>query len=46
MLIAEFVILIWQIPFSVILRQPGKDLEKFYETFHGSNINIQVIIYC
>ncbi|XP_028756625.1 Down syndrome critical region protein 3 homolog [Neltuma alba] len=33
-----------EIPFSVILRQPGKDLERFYETFHGSNINIQYMV--
>ncbi|KAK4283388.1 hypothetical protein QN277_000341 [Acacia crassicarpa] len=33
-----------EIPFSVILRQPDKDLERFHETFHGSNINIQYMI--
>ncbi|KAF7813514.1 Down syndrome critical region protein 3-like protein [Senna tora] len=30
-----------EIPFSLILREPDKDLEKFYETFHGSNISVQ-----
>ncbi|XP_059455667.1 uncharacterized protein LOC132185882 isoform X1 [Corylus avellana] len=34
-----------QILFSMILRQPGEDnLERFYETFHGANISIQVTI--
>lgn len=34
---------LWQIPFSMNIRQPREEnLEKFYETFHGGNINIQV----
>ncbi|XP_024174161.1 vacuolar protein sorting-associated protein 26C isoform X1 [Rosa chinensis] len=34
---------ITEIPFSMHIRQPREDnLEKFYETFHGGNINIQV----
>ncbi|GLT45482.1 hypothetical protein SLA2020_193110 [Shorea laevis] len=34
-----------EIPFSIILRKPGEDnLEKFYETFHGSNISIQYLL--
>nr|VDC65106.1 unnamed protein product [Brassica rapa] len=32
-----------EIPFSVNLRESGESIaEKFYETFHGTNINIQV----
>ncbi|XP_065627495.1 uncharacterized protein LOC112022826 isoform X2 [Quercus suber] len=32
-----------EIPFSMFLRQPGKDnLERFYETFHGANISAQI----
>ncbi|KAK9266174.1 hypothetical protein L1049_027239 [Liquidambar formosana] len=32
-----------EIPFSIILRKPGEDnLERFYETFHGANISIQI----
>ncbi|AEE32314.1 Vacuolar protein sorting-associated protein 26 [Arabidopsis thaliana] len=32
-----------EIPFSLNLREPGEGIvEKFYETFHGTNINIQV----
>ncbi|XP_050258208.1 uncharacterized protein LOC126703289 isoform X2 [Quercus robur] len=35
-----------EIPFSMFLRQPGKDnLERFYETFHGFNISAQTIKY-
>ncbi|KAL0535537.1 hypothetical protein IC582_029870 [Cucumis melo] len=33
-----------EIPFSVILRQPSENLGKFYETFHGTDINIQVTV--
>uniref|UniRef100_A0A2P2JXS3 Vacuolar protein sorting-associated protein 26C n=2 Tax=Rhizophora mucronata TaxID=61149 RepID=A0A2P2JXS3_RHIMU len=34
-----------EIPFSIILKQPGEEnLERFYETFHGTNINIQYLI--
>ncbi|KAK7825646.1 down syndrome critical region protein 3 [Quercus suber] len=34
-----------QIPFSMFLRQPGKDnLERFYETFHGANISAQYLV--
>ncbi|KAK4567494.1 hypothetical protein RGQ29_003324 [Quercus rubra] len=34
-----------EIPFSVFLRQPGKDnLERFYETFHGANISAQYLV--
>ncbi|KAF5469168.1 hypothetical protein F2P56_013262 [Juglans regia] len=34
-----------EIPFSMILRQPGEDnLERFYETFHGANISIQYLV--
>ncbi|KAL5748768.1 hypothetical protein ACOSP7_025808 [Xanthoceras sorbifolium] len=34
-----------EIPFSVKLRQPGEDnLERFYETFHGANVNIQYFV--
>ncbi|KAL8242337.1 hypothetical protein R6Q59_012639 [Mikania micrantha] len=32
-----------QIPFSVILNDEGKN-GKFYETFHGANINIQYLL--
>jgi ABC-type uncharacterized transport system permease subunit len=41
----QFIIVyvLWQIPFSILLRKPGEDnLERFYETFHGANISIQV----
>lgn len=32
-----------QIPFSVNLKEDGERVaEKFYETFHGTNVNIQV----
>ncbi|KAL5142863.1 Down syndrome critical region protein 3 [Glycine soja] len=31
-----------EIPFSVNLRQRDENLERFYETFHGANISIQV----
>ncbi|XWS37567.1 hypothetical protein CRYUN_Cryun19dG0054800 [Craigia yunnanensis] len=31
-----------EIPFSIILRNPKEDnLERFYETFHGTNISIK-----
>ncbi|KAF8398979.1 hypothetical protein HHK36_014844 [Tetracentron sinense] len=34
-----------EIPFSIILRQPGQDnSERFYETFHGANISIQYLV--
>ncbi|KAB1212266.1 hypothetical protein CJ030_MR5G025034 [Morella rubra] len=34
-----------EIPFSLILRQPGEEnLERFYETFHGANINTQYLV--
>ncbi|PRQ15886.1 putative vacuolar protein sorting protein 26 related protein [Rosa chinensis] len=34
-----------EIPFSMHIRQPREDnLEKFYETFHGGNINIQYLV--
>ncbi|KAG7019907.1 Down syndrome critical region protein 3 [Cucurbita argyrosperma subsp. argyrosperma] len=33
-----------EIPFSVILRQPSENLGKFYETFHGTDINIQYLV--
>uniref|UniRef100_A0A7N2RC06 Uncharacterized protein n=1 Tax=Quercus lobata TaxID=97700 RepID=A0A7N2RC06_QUELO len=34
-----------KIPFSMFLRQPGKDnLERFYETFHGANISAQYLV--
>ncbi|PIN25363.1 putative protein with similarity to embryogenesis protein H beta 58 and VPS26 [Handroanthus impetiginosus] len=34
-----------EIPFSVILKDPKEEnLEKFYETFHGGNINIQYLL--
>ncbi|GFP86248.1 protection of telomeres protein 1b [Phtheirospermum japonicum] len=33
------------IPFSVMLKDPKEEnLEKFYETFHGSNISIQYLV--
>ncbi|XP_010500388.1 PREDICTED: Down syndrome critical region protein 3 homolog [Camelina sativa] len=32
-----------EIPFSFNLREPGI-VEKFYETFHGTNINIQYLL--
>ncbi|KAM5570398.1 hypothetical protein ABKV19_011178 [Rosa sericea] len=36
---------ITEIPFSMNIRQPREDnLEKFYETFHGGNINIQYLV--
>ncbi|PRQ31458.1 putative vacuolar protein sorting protein 26 related protein [Rosa chinensis] len=36
---------ITEIPFSMHIRQPREDnLEKFYETFHGGNINIQYLV--
>jgi hypothetical protein len=44
----QFIIVhvLWQILFSMILRQPGEDnLERFYETFHGANISVQVTIF-
>lgn len=44
----QFIIVhvLWQILFSMILRQPEEDnLERFYETFHGANISIQVTIF-
>ncbi|KAG5022194.1 hypothetical protein JHK85_018536 [Glycine max] len=31
-----------EIPFSVNLRQRDENLERFYETFHGANISIQL----
>ncbi|KAI4326282.1 hypothetical protein MLD38_031611 [Melastoma candidum] len=34
-----------EMPFSIGLRQPGEDnYERFYETFHGANINIQYLL--
>ncbi|XP_056175125.1 uncharacterized protein LOC115664763 isoform X3 [Syzygium oleosum] len=34
-----------EIPFSVTLKQSGDDTrERFYETFHGANINIQYLL--
>ncbi|XP_022137705.1 Down syndrome critical region protein 3 homolog isoform X2 [Momordica charantia] len=33
-----------EIPFSIILRQPSETLGRFYETFHGTNINIQYLV--
>lgn len=34
-----------EIPFSMNIRQPREDnLERFYETFHGGNINIQYLV--
>ncbi|XP_075660697.1 uncharacterized protein LOC142630572 isoform X1 [Castanea sativa] len=34
-----------EIPFSMFLRQPGKDnLERFFETFHGANISAQYLV--
>ncbi|XP_068305752.1 uncharacterized protein [Pyrus communis] len=34
-----------EIPFSINIKQPGeKNLERFYETFHGGNINIQYLL--
>lgn len=34
-----------EIPFSMSIRQPREDnLERFYETFHGGNINIQYLV--
>ncbi|XP_024171998.2 vacuolar protein sorting-associated protein 26C [Rosa chinensis] len=36
---------ITEIPFSMHIRQPREDnLDKFYETFHGGNINIQYLV--
>ncbi|KAG4958593.1 hypothetical protein JHK87_035226 [Glycine soja] len=37
----QFLQSLWQIPFSVNLRQRDENLERFYETFHGANISIQ-----
>ncbi|KAJ0048524.1 hypothetical protein Pint_17081 [Pistacia integerrima] len=35
-----------EIPFSINLRQRGEEnLERFYETFHGRNISIQVRLF-
>lgn len=34
----------FQIPFSIILRQPSENFGRFYETFHGTDINIQVSV--
>lgn len=40
------VLLLQQIPFSIVLRQPGEEnLERIYETYHGSNISIQVMTF-
>ncbi|KAL2626119.1 hypothetical protein AAZV13_07G092500 [Glycine max] len=33
-----------EIPFSVNLRQRDENLERFYETFHGANISIQIYL--
>ncbi|KAK8470445.1 hypothetical protein PHAVU_004G149400 [Phaseolus vulgaris] len=33
-----------EIPFSLNLRQQDKNLERFYETFHGANISIQYLV--
>ncbi|KAL5544936.1 hypothetical protein UlMin_008720 [Ulmus minor] len=34
-----------EIPFSLNLRKPGEEnLERFYETFHGADINIQYLL--
>ncbi|XP_012086277.1 vacuolar protein sorting-associated protein 26C isoform X2 [Jatropha curcas] len=34
-----------KIPFSAIFKQPGEEnLERFYETFHGTNISIQYLV--
>ncbi|KAM3703069.1 hypothetical protein ACB098_04G067700 [Castanea mollissima] len=34
-----------EIPFSMFLRQPGKDnLERCFETFHGANISAQYLV--
>lgn len=34
-----------EIPFSIVLRQPGEEnLERIYETYHGSNISIQYLL--
>ncbi|XP_065851491.1 uncharacterized protein [Euphorbia lathyris] len=33
-----------EIPFSATLKQPGEEnLERFYETFHGTNVSIQYL---
>ncbi|OMO90572.1 Vacuolar protein sorting-associated protein 26 [Corchorus capsularis] len=33
-----------EVPFSILLRNPKEDnLERFYETFHGTNISIQYL---
>ncbi|XP_048228122.1 vacuolar protein sorting-associated protein 26C isoform X2 [Ricinus communis] len=33
-----------EIPFSTILKKPGEEnLERFYETFHGTNVSIQYL---
>ncbi|KAL9324422.1 hypothetical protein ACSQ67_009279 [Phaseolus vulgaris] len=33
-----------ELPFSLNLRQQDKNLERFYETFHGANISIQYLV--
>ncbi|KAI4347268.1 hypothetical protein L6164_008092 [Bauhinia variegata] len=33
-----------EVPFSLILRKPDENLERFYETFHGANISIQYLV--
>ncbi|XP_057446916.1 uncharacterized protein LOC130738781 isoform X2 [Lotus japonicus] len=33
-----------EIPFSMNLKQRDENLERFYETFHGSDINIQYLL--
>ncbi|XP_050220528.1 uncharacterized protein LOC126670751 [Mercurialis annua] len=34
-----------EIPFSAIVKKPGEEnLEKFYETFHGTNVSIQYLL--
>ncbi|KAM7277905.1 hypothetical protein ACFE04_005039 [Oxalis oulophora] len=36
---------ITEIPFSLHIKQPGEEnLERFYETFHGTNISIQYLL--
>ncbi|CAK9188125.1 unnamed protein product [Ilex paraguariensis] len=38
-------IMLEKIPFSVILKHPEEDnLEKLYETYHGTNISIQYLV--
>ena len=40
------VCLLWQVPFTMVLKQTGeKSLGRFYETFHGTDISIQVNIF-